>query len=110
MNERARILQSELQRILGIIRDKVRPEKVVLFGSTASGKQSSESDIDLLIIQDSKESMFERVRCLEALLNRKYAADIIVLTPDEVKMLLDSNNRYLRGILERGKVLYERAA
>ena len=110
MKQRAQMLEAELQRILGIIREKVRPEKVVLFGSLASGKQRPESDIDLLIIQNSNENMFNRVRRIEELLNRKYAADLIVLTPREVKILLDSNNRYLHGILANGKVLYERAA
>ena len=110
MKQRTQMLEAELQRILGIIREKVRPEKVVLFGSLASGKQRPESDIDLLIIQNSNENMFNRVRRIEELLNRKYAADLIVLTPGEVKILLDSNNRYLHGILANGKVLYERAA
>ena len=110
MNNRTQILEAELQRILGVIREKIRPEKVILFGSLALGNQKSESDIDLLIIQNSNDRIFNRVRKIEELLNRKFAADIIVLTPEEVKMLLDSNNRYLQGILANGKVLYERAA
>lgn len=108
--QRDRELRVELERILEILKKRVRPEKVILFGSLAQRKSNSESDIDLLIIQKSKDSLFERVRKLEELLQRRYAADLIVLTPEEEELLLESGNRYLKEILTRGKVLYERAA
>ncbi len=103
-------LRVELQRILSILKEQVKPEKVILFGSLATGNVSSSSDIDLLIIQRSKDSIFERVRNIEGLLRRRCAADLIVLTPEEVKSMLQSGNRYLEDILKRGRVLYERAA
>lgn len=108
--ERSRELKVELERILEILRKAVHPEKVILFGSLASGRLKAESDIDLLIVQESDDSIFERVRKLEGLLNRKYAADLIILTPGEVQSLLDSDNRYIKQIFSRGKVLYDRAA
>ena len=103
-------LRVELQRILSILKEQVKPEKVILFGSLATGNVSSSSDFDLLIIQRSKDSIFERVRNIEGLLRRRCAADLIVLTPEEVKSMLQSGNRYLEDILKRGRVLYERAA
>ena len=108
--ERAKELEAELERILEILRKRVRPEKVILFGSLASGRLKPESDIDLLIVQNSDDSIFERVKKLERLLHRQYAADLIVLTPSEIQALLNSNNRYLKSIFSHGKVLYERAA
>ena len=108
--ERGRELKAELERILDVLRKRVRPEKIILFGSLASGRFRPESDIDLLIVQDSKEPIFERVKRLESVLERRYAADLIVLTPKEVQTLLDSDNRYLKDIFSHGKVLYERAA
>ena len=108
--ERGKELTAELERILGILRNRVHPEKVILFGSLASGRLRPESDIDLLIVQNSKEPIFERVKRLERVLERRYAADLIVLTPQEVQTLLDTDNRYLKDIFSHGKVLYERAA
>jgi len=107
--ERGKELKAELERILEVLRKRVRPEKVILFGSLASGRFRPESDIDLLIVQNSKKPIFERVKRLESILERRYAADLIVLTPKEVQALLDSDNRYLKDIFSRGKVLYERA-
>ena len=103
-------LNREVQRILSVLKEHVRPEKVILFGSLAWGNVRDDSDIDLLIIERSKDSVFERIQKIENLLKRQCAADLIVLTPEEVKMMLESGNPYLKEILERGKVLYERAA
>jgi len=106
--ERGKALKAELERILEILRKRVNPEKVILFGSLASGRLKPESDIDLLIVQDSRDSIFNRVTKIEAVLKRRYAADLIVLTPSEIQSLLDSDNRYLKKIFSHGKVLYER--
>lgn len=108
--ERGKELKIELERILEVLRKRVRPEKIILFGSLASGRFRPESDIDLLIVQDSNEPIFERVKRLESVLERRYAADLIVLTPREVQTLLDSDNRYLKDIFSHGTVLYERTA
>ena len=109
-DERGKELKAELERLLRILKDQVHPEKIILFGSLASGRVTPESDIDLLIVQNSNVSIFERVQKLESLLQRRCAADLIVLTPQEVQALLNSDNRYLKNILDHGKVLYERAA
>ena len=103
-------LRSELERIVDTLQKRVQPEKIVLFGSLASGRLNPQSDIDLLIIQQTRDSIFERVKKLETLLKRRYAADLIVLTPQEVQSLLDSGNRYLKEIISHGKVLYERTS
>lgn len=103
-------LNAELGRILSVLKEHIQPEKVILFGSLAWGKVRDDSDIDLLIIEHSRDSVFERVQKIENLLKRQCAADLIVLTPEEVKMMLESGNPYLKEILEKGKVLYERAA
>jgi len=108
--ERGKELEAELKRILVILEKRVRPEKVILFGSLASGRLNPQSDIDLLIVQDSKESIFDRVKKLEGMLERRYAADLIVLTPKEVQILQNSGNRYLKEIFSSGRVLYERTA
>ena len=108
--ERGKELEAELERILGILKNRIHPEKVILFGSLASGRLRPESDIDLLIVQDSKDPIFERTKKIETVLDRRYAADLIVLTPAELQSLLDSDNRYLKNIFCDGKVLYERPA
>lgn len=41
------VTKNQIEQIKNIIVTTVRPEKIILFGSYANGKQTDESDIDL---------------------------------------------------------------
>ena len=60
--------------------------KVILFGSYVSGNPSKDSDLDLLIIINTKERGIKRYAMVSELLEpRKIPMDIIVKTPEEMK-------------------------
>lgn len=86
-----------------------QPEKVFLFGSSAWEKSSKDSDFDLLIVKRTRRSHFRRIP--EA---RKYlykidgAFDILVMTPEEVKKRAVLGDFFIREILKKGKILYEK--
>jgi len=106
--ERKEALEKELHRIVAKLIEKYKPEKIILFGSLASGKIHEWSDVDLFII---KETITRRVyRRAEALkgIKRNVPLDIIILTPDEVKFLCDENSLFIKDILEKGNVVYEK--
>ncbi len=94
-----------------IVRE-IAPQRVILFGSQASGKAERTSDLDLLIIQDSETSNRDVRRQIEILLwGRRFALDLIVRTPEEVERnVADGNPFYTRHVLEEGHVLYEEPA
>ncbi|KKC29041.1 putative nucleotidyltransferase [Caldanaerobacter subterraneus subsp. tengcongensis MB4] len=46
-------LEDELKRIVNIIIEKCNPEKIILFGSMASGTAKEWSDIDLVVIMET---------------------------------------------------------
>jgi len=48
-----KIIQFKLNNIISQIRDKYKPEQIILFGSLARGEFNKDSDIDLLIIKDN---------------------------------------------------------
>jgi predicted nucleotidyltransferase len=85
--------------------------KVVLFGSYVSGKPSKDSDLDLLIIVNTKEKGIKRYAMVSELLEpRKIPMDIIVKTPDEIKKREKMFDPFIRSIFKTGKVLYEKTA
>jgi len=87
---------------------EVNPEKIILFGSYAYGEPTPDSDVDLLIIWDTDKPRRERVVTISLLLYpRLFPVDIIVKTPRELEEELP-HNFFLREILARGVVLYER--
>ena len=88
----------------------IQPEKIILFGSYARGDFSQDSDLDLFIIKDGKDSSRIMRRKIEALLwGRRFPMDIIVRKPAEVEWNLRAKNPfYLHHIFRDGKVLYEK--
>jgi predicted nucleotidyltransferase len=89
---------------------EANPEKIVLFGSYAYGHPTPDSDVDLLVILPQEAGATHRERYLKvalALLPRWFPIDLIVHTPEEVHERLQ-HSFFLREILSKGKILYER--
>lgn len=85
-----------------------KPEKVVLFGSYATGKNHQDSDLDLLIIKNTKQNYYERIpEVRKYLMNSDMAFDILVMTPKEIKCSLLANNFFIKNIINNGQILYE---
>jgi len=98
-----------LPRAIRRIVEALQPKKIVLFGSYAYGRPTADSDVDLLIVMETTASASERYLAISRLLRpRPFPVDILVKTPDEVRRALEAGDRFIRDILSRGQVLYER--
>ena len=85
--------------------------KIVLFGSYASGKPTVDSDLDLLVIINTKEKGIKRYAMVSELLEpRKVPMDILVKTPEEIRKRLKMLCPFTANILKTGRVLYEKAS
>lgn len=99
--------------ILKVLRDKIvqafNPLRIVLFGSYAYGAPKEDSDLDLLVIMESNESLIKRTAMVSKIFrDRKFPIDIIVRTPQEIRERLDIGDFFVKEILEKGRTLYER--
>jgi len=98
-------LRPAIQKIV----DELKPEKIVLFGSYAYGLPNPHSDVDLLVVLNTSASLKDRSwKVSRLLLPRPFPVDILVKTPNEISKALKSGDFFLREILTRGRVLYER--
>jgi predicted nucleotidyltransferase len=87
---------------------KLKPDKIILFGSYAYGNPTPDSDVDLLIVMEAN-GKDTYVAASLALYPRKFPVDIIVKTPKEVEEELKrKGNFFFRDIVYKGRVLYER--
>lgn len=103
--------KSVLTTILKRLVDNLDVVKIILFGSYASGKPTKDSDLDLLIILNTKEKGLKRYAMVSELLEpRKIPMDIIVKTPEEMKSRARMFDPFLRTVQRTGKVLYEKPA
>lgn len=100
-------LDKNLQQVINIIVKNYSPEKIILFGSYARGENNSDSDIDLLIIKESKLPRYKR-----ALEIRKYLRglriplDIIVYTKAEIEKWRNVKSTFVNNVIQEGKVVY----
>jgi Predicted nucleotidyltransferases len=56
------ITQAQIDQVVATIVENVHPEKVILFGSYASGSPGENSDLDLLVVKDMPQKRHQRGR------------------------------------------------
>ncbi|MEK7328914.1 MAG: nucleotidyltransferase domain-containing protein, partial [Chloroflexota bacterium] len=88
---------------------RLRPEKIILFGSYAYGKPTPDSDVDLLVVMKTQAASVDRFLAVSQLLiPRPFPVDILVRTPQEIARALKKGDFFVEEIVLQGKVLYER--
>lgn len=98
-----------LNQITQQIIQQFNPKLIYLFGSYATGKQSIQSDLDLLIIDEKADKEELSLKINLALFPRDYHLDLLTYTPSALKQKLKTNSPFIQKILNEGKKLYERS-
>lgn len=103
-------VQEKLKEITDKIVKEYKPEKIILFGSYAWGEPDPDSDVDLFVIKDTKESSSKRREALNELFSRReIAMDFLVYTPSEIEESINKNrNLFIEDIVRNGKILFTR--
>lgn len=106
------VSQAQIDEIVRILVRECQPEKIILFGSYASGDANDESDLDLAIVKQSELSGFKRPIEFQKALRAGgrrwlFPMDILVFTPEEVKKYQDNPFSIVHEIFSTGKTLYE---
>jgi uncharacterized protein len=80
--------------------------RVILFGSHARGEATTDSDVDLLVIEpEVKDRNHEVVRLQRVLAPLRLPADIVVLSAQHVEEWGDVQSTMLHDALREGRVL-----
>jgi predicted nucleotidyltransferase len=106
--ERQAKLDNALGQILQVLKKEYRPQKVILFGSMASGDVGEWSDIDLLIVKETNLPFLQRLKQVALLCQVPVSVDYLVYTPDELHQMLTNRNPFITEVMATGKLLYER--
>jgi predicted nucleotidyltransferase len=96
-----------IRRYARAIARKFHPDKIILFGSFAYGKPKVDSDVDLLVVMPAR-SQGSKAYQIRLALCAPFAMDLIVRTPHTMKWRLEEGDSFLREIMAKGKVLYEK--
>lgn len=102
-----RHFNKEIKRISDVIVKKYKPKKVILFGSCANGKLKPSSDIDIMIIKNTRKKHVERIKEVLSMVDSKLPMDVLVYTPKEFKKEIDLGEFIFQDINKEGKLLYD---
>ncbi len=87
--------------------EAAQPDKIILFGSAARSEMGPNSDIDLLVIKAGRFNRWRLTTAIYRHLRGKGApVDVVVVTPEEVKLYGDSPYLVIHPALREGKVVY----
>lgn len=102
--------ESIIDEILRRIVDTVHPIRIVLFGSTATGRTRSGSDIDLLVVMpDGIHRRRTAQRLHRSLAGVGVAKDIVVVTESDVLEHGDNPSLVIMPALRDGREIYRAA-
>ena len=101
-------IAERLRPYLRLLHDQFQPEKFIVFGSYAYGAPDQDSDVDLLVMKPMQKSRVKdkvAIRSAWWPLLRHHAPlsfDLMLIDPEENKMLSEDPNSYLAEILRKG--------
>ena len=100
------LLNEVVRRVLTV----ARPDRIILFGSAATGQMNKDSDIDLLIVEPAPANTHERrVEIRDAVGDVGYPVDVIVMRTER----FEETKRWIGGIAypanKYGRIIYEAA-
>lgn len=102
-----------LSEVVDNLKHGYNPLKIIIFGSYAYGTPREDSDIDLLIIKNTKERRVDRIIFVKRLIynpNYKIPISPLIYTPEELEERLKIGDDFIHEVVQKGIILYEKPA
>src|SRR5947199_5528712 len=99
--------QRAIRKVVDEIARKFDPQRIILFGSYATGTADEDSDVDLMIVMAYRGQSYEKATEISMAVQIDFPSDILVRSPQEIQQRLRMEDYFMLDIMEEGKVLYE---
>jgi predicted nucleotidyltransferase len=103
-----KVPMTAIRRFARQVARRFQPQRIILFGSYAYGRPHVDSDVDILVVMSAPDELAKALQIWNALAP-PFAVDLIVRTPKRLAWRLKAGDSFLCDIVQRGKVLYEKA-
>jgi predicted nucleotidyltransferase len=104
----ADVPMAAIRRFAREVAVKFQPEKIILFGSYAYGEPHADSDVDILVIMPCRNGIDQACR-IDRVTDPMFPLDLIVRSPKNIAWRVKEGDSFLREVMSKGKVLYEKA-
>lgn len=98
---------SLLGHVVRQIAERFDPERVILFGSHARGDAGPDSDVDLLVVMETAESLASSAARVASAVDHPFPLDIVVRRPEALADAYRRGASFAVEVLTHGVVLYE---
>ena len=95
------------RQIIHSIAQKYQPQQIIVYGSASQNKTRSNSDLDLIVIKNTKKQFYDRIQSVNKTFKPSIPTDIVVYTPKEFKNLSTWNYFIQQEVLKKGQVVYD---
>ena len=103
------IERSKIFEIVNLIAKGFSPDKIILFGSYATGLANEDSDLDLLVVKDTNLPRHKRnIEIRRALIGTRVPMDLLVYTNLEFENEKNQKYSFLNQVIDTAQILYER--
>lgn len=98
-------------KILGLserIAREFQPERIILFGSHASGHARADSDVDILVVLPFEGRGFQKSLEILDRVEPDFPIDLLARQPEDTARRYREGDPLIREALDHGRTLYER--
>ena len=105
---RTMVAMNDIRTLADRIASAFDPQRIILFGSHATGTSTPDSDVDLLVILPFEGKGFWKSLEILNAVDPPFAVDLLARRPEDTARRYDQGDPLIRKALDRGCVLYER--
>ncbi len=99
-----------ISNMTGVLVQAAHPKRIILFGSRARGETASDSDFDIMVVEEKPANRFAEIVRLNRLLRPfDMAIDLLVVSDENFQYWRDTPGNVYYEAATEGQVLYEAA-
>lgn len=101
------LASDQISRVVDQIKKNYNPELIMIFGSYSSGKIHADSDLDILLVKETKKRpLWRRIEARKSF-ETDLPVDLLVYNPKEF-IELKKNSLFIKSIINEGKIAYQK--
>ena len=99
-----------IANVTGVLVQAAHPKRIILFGSQARGEAASDSDFDIMVVEEKPANRFAEIVRLNRLLRSfDMAIDLLVVSDENFQYWRDTPGNVYYEAATQGQILYEGA-
>ena len=99
-----------ISNVTGVLVQAAHPKRIILFGSQARGEAASDSDFDIMVVEEKPANRFAEIVRLNRLLRSfDIAIDLLVVSDENFQYWRDTPGNVYYEAATQGQILYEGA-